>query len=347
MTKHNILIGTCIFGAAAACYSCKKAPRETNYLSPKAAFEAVEYYEPVLGRTFLYSTNFQPDESSYPLEFTLKNLRRADGSPAPELTEPISVLEWVRDYNGQEKSLEEIEAKRRIVQKPFFAVRRGSGDFIFSKTDSGKIRTYPDAGYLFDVEVANPGNARTFQKMKLRPLKEMPYEPFELDARTRQRKTESRVSQAGVNYTAPYAIHPVLENVLVAKDTLMNDSLTAVKFVRTGNGHSLTFIFLDKDSVPINPARLNITKWNELVHGFNMQTTKDFVRYDVAYPIPLTTFDTRYAKAGRANVEFGYSRLEGSNRRVDAKFRLSFSIYEPGDWQIIFRFYRNPLMNDE
>lgn len=344
-TKHRYILG-CLLGAAAL-HGCKKAPEETNYLSPQAAFEAVDYYEPVLGRTFLRLTNFQANESSYPLEFILLNPRDADGKPAPELLAPVSVKEWVRDYNGLEASVAEIEAKRRTVQKPFFEVRRGSGDFIFWKTDSNRIRTYPDPGYLFDIRVQNAGNARIFENMKLRPLKEMPYEPYEYDARTRLRKTETRISATGVNYTAPYSIHPELENVLVARDTTMNDSLTAVRFRRTGDGNSLTFIFLDQDSLLINPAKFNITRWDELVHGFNKVATKDSVRYEVAYPIPLTSFDTKYAKSGRANLVFGYSRMAAGNRKVDARFRLSFSIYEPGDWQIIFRFYRNPLMNDE
>lgn len=345
MTFQRIYTLTCIAGITAL-HGCKKAPEETNYLSPMAAFESTEF-APVLGRTFLHLTNFQADESSYPLDFLLVNPRHADGSPAPELTQTVTVKEWVRDYNGLEKSIAEIEAKRRNANKPFFEVRRGSGDFIFWKTDSTRIRTYPDEGYLFDIKVQNTGNSRTFSNMKLTPLKEMPYEPYEYDAYTRERKTEGRINAAGENYTAPFSIHPKLENVLIARDTAMHDSLTSVRFIRTGNGNSLTFIFLDQDSMSIDPLKFNITKWDELVHGFNRTYTKHAMKYDVAYPIPLTNLDTKYAKSGQANLEFGYSRVLGANTRVDAKFRLNFSIYEPGDWQIVFRFYRNPLMSSE
>jgi Domain of unknown function (DUF5007) len=327
--------------------SCKKAPPERDYLSNNAKFEAVDAYAPILGRTFLYKTNFQADGSSFPLLFTLQNLRHADGSPAPELTQNVTVKEWIKDYDGTEKTYQEIEDKRKAVQHPFFEIRPGSGDFVFRQANATQIRTYPDSGYLFDVKVQNNGNQLSFTKLRLQPLREVPYEPYEYDYVTRLRKTETRTDINGSNYQAPFAIHPKLVNVNVSKDTLMADSAAVVYFRKTGNGHSLTFKFMDQDSLPIDPMKLNATKWDELLHGFDRKTTSTQVTYNVAYPIPLTTLDTRYAKAGNANVEFSYTRKSAGGFRDVASFSLSFAIWEEGDWEMIFRFYRTPRFQDE
>ncbi|WP_158267136.1 DUF5007 domain-containing protein [Chitinophaga niastensis] len=327
--------------------SCKKAPQERDYLSNKAGFEQVDTYSPVLGRTFLYKTNFQADGSSFPLLFTLQNLRHADGTPAPELTQNVTVKEWVKDYDGAEKTYQEIEDKRKTVQHPFFEIRPGAGDFIFRQTTSAQIRAYPDSGYLFDVKVQNKGNELLFTKLRLQPLQEVPYEPYEYDYATRQRKTETRTDVRGNNYNAPFSIHPNLVNVNVSKDTLMADSAAVVYFRKTGNGHSLTFKFYDQDSMPIDPLKLNATKWDVLLHGFDAQFTKTQVTYNVAYPIPLTSLDTKYAVAGNANVTFGYTRKGTGGFRNTSSFGLSFAIWQEGDWEMIFRFYRTPRFQDE
>lgn len=327
--------------------SCKKAPPERDYLSNNAGFEPVDAYSPVLGRTFLYKTNFQADGSSFPLQFSLLNQRHADGSPAPELTQNVTVKEWIKDYDGTEKSYEEIEGKRQAVQHPFFEIRPGSGDFVFRQASASQIRAYPDSGYLFDVKVENNGNSLSFRKLRLQPLREVPYEPYEYDYVTRLRKTETRTNANGSNYQAPFSIHPGLANVYVSKDTLMADSAAAVYFRKTGNGHSLTFKFLDQDSLPIDPMKLNTTKWSELVHGFDMKKTSTQVTYNVAYPIPLTSLDTKYAVAGNAKVLFGYSRKGLGGGRAEGYFGLNFAIWEEGDWEVIFRFYRTPRFQDE
>src|SRR5699024_7946912 len=157
------------------------------------SFNRKDIYEPVLGRTTLLLTQFNADASTYPLNFTIINERHAkDGSPAPELSKLIKVQEWQRNYTGHEKSLEEIEAKRIWVEKPSLEIRKGSGDFILSNAPSTRIHAYPDSGYLFDVQVRNKGNTRTFEDFYLRPLKEIPYEPYEYDEHTGKRKVESR-----------------------------------------------------------------------------------------------------------------------------------------------------------
>lgn len=327
--------------------SCKKAPKEKDYLSDKANFANITLYQPILGRTVLTKTSFNPDGSSFPLTFSLENLRRYDGAAAPELSQPTPVLEWTSVYTGLEKSLQEIEAKRSTTSKPFFEIRAGSGDFIFYNANASLIQAHPTEGYLFDVKVANKGNERTIKNIRLRPVLPIAYEPFEYDSYTRIRKIETRLTSTGKSYKAVFVNHATMSNVYMTRDSIMDDTLSRVYFKKTGNGNSLTFKFFDKDSTVIDPAAFNLTKWRELVHGFNMQMTSAYVRYEVAYPIPLTDLNTAYAVSGKARVNIGYTRTGFDSKRLDANLRLNFGIYEKGDWEVIFKFTRTPRFQNE
>ncbi|SEW36656.1 DUF5007 domain-containing protein [Chitinophaga arvensicola] len=330
--------------------ACKKLPEKKDYLSQNANFNRKEIYEPVLGRTMLELTQFSADGSTFPMVFSIENARDLrSGKPAAELFQAVKVQEWQRDYTGLEKSLSEIEAKRVWVNAPFLEIRKGSGDFIFRAAPSSLIKTYPDTGYAFDVKIVNKGNERILKDFRLRPLKEIPYEPYEYDTYTRQRKIETRQPASGPVYRVPYTIHPsFLQKMHYTKDSLFTDTLVSVYFNRASEtGHTLTFRFLDENRNAINPAMFNNTKWDQLLHGFNRRQTDSTVVYDVAYPIPLTGLKTAYAASGKAFCTFGYSRKGYGGVREDASFGLNFAIYEPGDWSITFYFRRNPIFNDD
>ena len=53
-----------------------------------------QLYKPVLGRTTLFSNNFQSGNSTLPLTFEITRIVKADGSPAPELTDVFPVTVW-------------------------------------------------------------------------------------------------------------------------------------------------------------------------------------------------------------------------------------------------------------
>lgn len=342
----RIYIGLMVLALAA----CKKLPEKKDYLSQDATFNKKAVYEPILGRTALELTQFSADGSTYPLVFSIENARSKQGHPAPELFQKIKVREWQRDYTGLETSLDEIEAKRVWVDAPFLEVRRGSGDLIFRNAPSSLIRAYPDSGYMFDIKIQNKGNERIIKDFWLRPMQEVPYEPYEYDLRTRERKTETRPRpNNGGSNTVPFTIHPVnLAKMYYTKDSLFRDTLISVYFTKANaTGHSLTFKFLGENLEPIDPAKFNNTKWDKLVHGFNRRQTATGVTYDVGYPVPLTALKTLYASEGKANVTFGYSRRGFGGERLDAAFSLNFAIYEPGDWTITFAFRRNPIFNDD
>ncbi|HEY9260077.1 DUF5007 domain-containing protein [Chitinophaga sp.] len=330
--------------------ACKKLPEKRDYLSQDASFNKKDIYEPVLGRTALELTQFSADGSTYPMLFSIENARDLSSGKVPaELFTPIKVKEWQRDYTGLEKSLDEIEAKRVWVNAPFLEIRKGSGDLIFRAASSSQIKTYPDTGYAFDVKIVNKGNERIIKDFRLRPLKEVPYEPYEYDKYTRKRMQEIRQPPVGAAYRVPYTNHPnYLQSMRYAKDSLFTDTLVSVYFNKTSeSGHSLTFKFLDENLKSMNPAVFNNTKWDQLVHGFNRKQTDSSMTYDVGYPIPLTGLTTAYASNGMATCKFGYSRKGYGGAREDAYFGLSFAIYEPGDWTITFYFRRNPIFNDD
>jgi hypothetical protein len=106
---------------------------------------------------------------------------------------------------------------------------------------------------------------------------------------------------------------------------------------------------MDKDSLPIDPAKFNLTPWDSLLHGFNVQVTPTEVSYQVAYPIPLMRFKTRYTNGdgSQAYVKFTFTRVGFGNIRQTGTVDLNFSIYQKGDWEIIFYFRNNPRFRDE
>lgn len=81
-------------------------------------------YRPQLGKNTLMSDNFSSGNSTLPLTFEISRIVRADGSPAPELTEYFPVKVWKTPYMGTEKSIEEIEAKREIEYRTLFQVKK-------------------------------------------------------------------------------------------------------------------------------------------------------------------------------------------------------------------------------
>lgn len=296
-------------------------------------------YEPVLGRTTVYSNNFFKGSTSYPVTFKIINPRRFNGEPAPELKDTFPVLVWREAYTGEETSLAEIQAKRDTEYHALWEIRPHSGQFVmWDAASSSFMHTQPDSGYIFDVELSNSGGRRYFSDFKLRPLRERPYEPSNQDPITGQ------ATSVGVH---PYGVINVKGTTY---DRFMGSYDIDVYFNKTGNGHSLTFMFLDTLYQPIDPKKFNLTHWEGLVHGFDMNMTDSSVTYQTAYPIPLTTRETPYTTANGefAHVEFGYSRLGFGQIRMDAKILFNFRILEKGDWVIVFKFnYDNPKFKDE
>ncbi len=312
--------------------ACKKyLPQERNTVGTDSQF-TIDLYEPFLGRTTYFTDNFYKGSTTYPAEFRIINVRHVTGDAAPELTEAFPVKVWKRAYTGLETSIEEIEAKRAIEYHPILEMSPRTGNITFwSSARSNFVKAQPDSGYLFDIELTNSGGRRFFRNMKLKPLRESPTIPTNLNAMTGQPIREN----FGIS---------VLTNVVGAKDDRRTlgpgDVDVYIRKIQPSTGSTLTFRFLDTLFRPLNPAIFDETDWEHLIHGFNMQRTATYVKYDVAYPIPLTSTPTRYTSGDgiTADARFKYSRIGFGGARINSVFGLNFAIFEPGDWEIVFAF---------
>lgn len=311
--------------------ACKKnLPDERLSIANDSKY-VTTLFQPVLGRNTLFTNIFQYGNSSRPLDFKIVNMRKFNGDPAPELTQLYPVTVWKQIYDGTEKSLAEIEAKRTIENHPLFEIRPHAGDFVmWSAANSNMVSAQPDSGYVFDVEMSNSGGRKYFQNMRLMPFRERPYEPSNLDPITGQ-ATSVSVSPSGVF-------------IMGERGQYMNSFFDVqVLFRKTGNGNSLTFKFADSLSNPIDPNKFDETNWAGLVHGFNMTKDATKVRYDVAYPIPLSAYPTPYTTLSgeQARVSFKFSRIGFGNILEKNYLNFNFNIFEKGDWELTFWFRRD------
>src|SRR5689334_6415226 len=147
---YILAMGILVTGAGA----CKKlVPEYREALSAEAGFSQT-MFEPVTGRTTMYSNVFSnPNNStSYPIDFAIVNPRRFSGEAAPELTDVFPVKVWKSAYTGEEISIADIEAKRTIEYHNVFEVRKHSGDFVlWASSTSTILRCQADSGYIFDI----------------------------------------------------------------------------------------------------------------------------------------------------------------------------------------------------
>lgn len=330
--KSNIsLIAWMLLGTTVLLTACKKnIPDERLSLGNDSQFTTT-VYQPVLGRNSLFSDNFNAASSSLPLNFKIVNMRRFNGDPAPELTNYYPVQVWKSAYTGTEKSLAEIEAKRTIENHQLFEIREHSGQFVMwaAATSNNGVKSQVDSGYVFDVEMSNSGGRRYFKDFKLRPYKERAFEPSNLDPLTGQ------ATSVGVRPSLILNIKGERTNRYLGSGDI------EVMFRKiNSSGNSLSFKFVDTLQNPIDPDKFNFTKWNMLVHGFDMVKDTEKVTYKVAYPIPLVPYPTIYTTGGgqQASVVFGYKRQGLGNQQEVAALGLNFNIFEKGDWEIVFWF---------
>jgi len=338
---------------AVSCKELYDLPSESEYLSPNINY-ANRTLEPIIGRTTQLA---QPnlDNSTQPMEFEIVNARYGDGRPVTDIFQVQPVKVWIADYDGEETSLEEIEAKRRIEERPIFEVTP-SGKFIFwGSSTNALVEPRPSDTVLlvqdirhFDLKVTNAGGTTILKDFQLIPWLERPYDPADdINPYTGDVAPDPEDPRHPLkrNY-----IRPSLSNVVGAEsdrdlgvdNDRLNNVVAYIKPFEGGNGHNLRFVFWGPDSTVINPAHFNETVWDELVHGFNRVHTDEYVQYDVAYPIPLAAVQTDYTSGLFARTNFSYSRIGFNDALTIANIGLNFRIYREGDWQIIFHF-RNEL----
>jgi len=337
--KYLSLIGLVLLSVLFITACKKNIPDERLSLGTDSQFTTT-LYQPILGRNTLFSDNFFVGSSSLPLNFKIVNMRRFTGEPAPELSEYFPVQVWKSAYDGTEKSIAEIEAKRKIENHQLFEIREHSGQFLmWNKANSNFVKVQPDSGYVFDVEVSNSGGRRYYKDLKLRPFKERPFEP------SYDNLTTGQGTNTGV-------FPSIMGNIRGEKTGRYLSPLDIEVQFKKNNapGNSLSFKFVDTLQQVINPNKFAATDWSNLVHGFNMVKNNDSIKFDVAYPIPLAAFPTKYTTStGQlAKAYFRYDRQGFGNVRESALIGMDFSIFEQGNWTIIFWFKteRPKFIND-
>lgn len=342
MKRNKILSFLAVAALSMAIFitACKKnIPDVRLSLADDMQF-TVKQYQPILGRNTVFTNNFNIGSSSIPLGFKIVNMRRFTGEPAPELTDFFPVQVWKSAYDGTEKSLAEIEAKRTIENHQLFEIRQQSGQFVmWAKANSSFVKAQPDSGYVFDVEVSNSGGRKYFKDFKLRPFKERPYEPS---------LNEANGQTTFVGQTAFFSnIRGERTGRFLSAD---QQDVVLLFNKKNSTGNSLTFKFVDTLFNPINPDKFNATQWSTLLHGFDMVKDNEKVTYKVAYPIPLANYPTKYTDgSGQYAISpFKYERQGFGNVKETGQVNLVYSIYEKGDWEIIiwFRTERPKFTND-
>lgn len=342
------ILAVLITGLAA----CRKwLPEDLDYLSPKAVYTQ-KLFSPTLGRTTLFSGVYNTDNSTTPITFKITNVRDAlTLQPTNDLEKMVPVWVWKQGYTGNEKSLAEIEGKRQQENHPVWEIREHSGDFIlWAGADSTILHQLPHKGYLFDVVASNTGGTNTYKDMQLTPVRELPYSPNnDIDPLTGL--PAIKYSSDSSSYSLVYN-HPSISNVMGDSTELeMKSDSVRVFFRKTGNGSSVSFKFLAKDSTLINPSAFNATgPLDSLLHGFNVKATSEYIKFDVAYPIPVIKYATRWTTGdgSQAKVRFAWDRKAYGGGIVRATLDLSFAIYQKGDWDVIFYFYSdNPRFRNE
>lgn len=354
---------------------CKKLydlPDEKDYLSPRADYRT-KVFDWRLGRTRVHQGVFDPDGSNFPMTFEIRNPRFGDGRDASDMFALQPTLVWTGEYSGEEKSLAEIEAKRKIENRPMLEIR-GNGDILMWNTATRNIITPLDSSQnrlsqdyrLFDVKITNSGGSKIIKDLRVDPVIEIPYWPDEDYNNITGKPRTINVNSRELAYnTASLSNVRGPDNQFIANNTnepsrgLMRVYIR--RFTNDLNGNRLRIKILNKDSVAIDPIFFNETKWLEQVHGFNeagtalgFVRTPEHIEYRVAYPIPLARIPSRYTTGGKsgsgefAQIDLMYSRVGFGGRRETGRIFRDFKIYEKGDWEIVFHFkFVNPRFEND
>lgn len=327
---------------ASSCYK-NLLPKEKEHFSNNANFDG-DLYLANFGRTNVFYGKFNPDYSTQPLTFELQNIAGPDGQPVPALREEVNTWQWKEYYSGTEKSVDEINAKRIQVKRPVLDIRPNSGDLIVWATDTSKLK---QGLYTFDIFVKNNGGQKTFQKRKLQLARPRPYEPYEFDDITGERKP---LDKGGMIHPRVFGVQDQLNNAITSDNVV-------VYFRKTGTAkNTISIKFFDADSAAIRLPAFNITKWDSLVYrsntieqmvpfAFNRKMTQDstVVTWDITNPFPVL------ADVGineQASIGLLYERVSYGTR-TQAALGLTFSIFEAGSWDIIFKFKVNPKFTND
>lgn len=352
-----VILGSCsLFSACSDMYGL---PEDRDFISDKIDYTN-KILEPILGRTTVF-TSLVEDNSTLPMKFEIVNARYGDGRPVTDIFTKAPTYEWIQEYDGLEKSLAEIEAKRKLVEKPIFEVDSNGRLILWASANNTNLKPRPADTVLktqdirfFDIKVQNSGGTQIIKDFQLIPWTQRNYYPdTDINPYTGGKAPDPQRPKDTTRQD--YIIPSSLTNVIgertqlpLANNSIKKDVVVYIRPFSGGKGNSLRIKFLGADGKFINPVKFNETKWDLLVHGFNKVMNPEYVQYDVAYPIPLSNIKTDYSNGGTAFFTINYSRIGFGGIRQVGQFSLNYRIYKKGDWEIVFHFRNeNPKFEDD
>lgn len=312
--------------------SCKKyIPDDLDALADDVLVTTTEF-SPFIGRVTNYENIVNvSNKSTLPLNFKIMDVRTFEGEHAPEMMEKYPVKVWKKEYTSEEKSIEEIESKRQVEYRPVLEVQGKNGDLVFwNAGNSSMFRTLPSEGYLFDLEISNSGGRRYTRNLALKPRKERDYEPSQYDDVLGIAKNSYLRPTTLMNVYGKKTGFPVFDvRVYIFEN----------KEIKTP-GSTFAVSVLDSLGEKIDVRNFKDTDFDHLVHGFNKRFEDGKVIYDVAYPMPLVSFPSRYTNpsGNRSRMGLRYNRIGRGGRLIEAAILFDFAIFREGHWEIQFRF---------
>lgn len=362
-SKTYLRQAICLLAWSIICCACSdlyNLPDDKDFLSEEINYSN-KVLEPTLGRTSVFSSlNLQ--NSTTPLKFEIVNARYGDGRPVDDIFMVKSAYEWIAEYNGKETSIEEIEKKRRLVERPMFEVDDHGRLILWNSSNNESIEPRPKDTVLkthdirfFDLKVTNTGGMRIIKDFQIIPWRELKYSPnHDINPYTGGVAPHPKYPKDPKkrNYLTPSWMNGIVgeksNSSLINNDDRKDVVVYIQEYEGTGNQSTIRFKFMDKDGQFMNPKLFNETKWDQLVHGFNLVFNEEYVQYDVAYPMPLVAINTPYVNGNNATVKFAYSRLGWGGGLVIADFGMNFQIHRAGNWEMIFHFTNdNPKFDNE
>ncbi|WP_156306884.1 DUF5007 domain-containing protein [Sphingobacterium endophyticum] len=342
-----------------ACSDMYGLPEDRDFISDKIDYTN-KILEPILGRTTVF-TSMVEDNSTLPMKFEIVNARYGDGRPVTDIFTKAPTYEWIQEYDGLEKSIAEIEAKRKLVEKPIFEVDSNGRLILWASANNKNLKPRPVDTVLktqdirfFDIKVQNSGGTQIIKDFQLIPWTQRDYYPdTDINPYTGGKAPDPQRPKDTTRQD--YIIPSSLTNVIgertqlpLANNSIKKDVVVYIRPFSGGKGNSLRIKFLGADGKFINPVKFNQTKWDLLVHGFNKVMNPEYVQYDVAYPIPLSNIKTDYSNGGTAFFTINYSRIGFGGIRQVGQLSLNYRIYKKGDWEIVFHFRNeNPKFEDD
>ncbi|WP_109699508.1 DUF5007 domain-containing protein [Chitinophaga deserti] len=302
-TLYKVLLSAAIVGSVA--YGCRKVEVQDGYFGNN-----IRYKDKIMtletGRDAMKG-DLLLDRSTGPISVELAAIRKWNGQPAPEMLQQVDAVEWIDEFTGQEKTLEELEKKKRKVKRPVFEISKNDGRIIFRK----ESYTMDSCTYFIDVKVSNSAGTRIIQNaLEVKVVKGNDYE---------YRDDYAWIVCADYDW----------DNCSPYFDSI-NIQFQKVEYM--GEGNTLTFQFLAPDGTVINPklfpegSKQKGKRLEDFTFGY--RKFDDRLEYDVAYPFNTQDREFEWWVPGATF---------GKNDHYDMFAAVRFKFFRPGNWKVTWK----------